>query len=105
AFAKGIFLSAKSSGSPDNVIVIDRKAVNQSFSQLTLTDYNLLKSLPQVKRGASGEPLVSPECIQAARVTAGEYKDRPATLRGVKPKVIEVNQHLPLRGRQKADQP
>lgn len=105
AFAKGIFLSAKSSGSPDNVIVIDRKAVNQSFSQLTLTDYNLLKSLPQVKRGASGEPLVSPECIQAARVTAGEYKDRPATLRGVKPMVFEVNQQLRIVEGEKAASP
>ncbi|MCB9936433.1 MAG: FtsX-like permease family protein [Planctomycetes bacterium] len=105
AFAKGLFLSAKSSGSTDNVIVIDRKAANQAFSKLSLTDFNLLKSLPQVKRNERGEPLISPECIQQARVTAGDFKDRPATLRGVKPMVFEVNQQLRLTEGEKAASP
>lgn len=96
AFAKGLFLSAKSSGSADNVIVIDRKATNQAFSKLSLTDYNLLKSLPQVKRNEAGDPLISPECIQQARITAGDYENRPATVRGVKPMVFEVNRQLRL---------
>ena len=96
AFAKGLLYSAKSSGSIDNVIVIDRKASNQAFSKLSLTDYNLLKSLPQIKRNSAGDPLVSPECIQQARITAGEYVNRPATVRGVSPMVFEVNQQLHL---------
>jgi putative ABC transport system permease protein len=61
---------------------------------MSLEDFNLLISLPQIKRNESGEPLVSPECIQQARVTAGEYTDRPATVRGVRPIVFEVNRQL-----------
>jgi putative ABC transport system permease protein len=94
AFAGGLLKAARSSGSPDNILVLDRRAANHSFSRLTQSDFNLLLSLPQLARNPRGEPLVSPECIQQARVTAGAFENRPATVRGVKPIVFEVNRLL-----------
>lgn len=91
AFANGLLKSARNSGSPDNIIVIDRKAANQTFSKLSKTDYNLLQSLPQVRRNANGEALISPETLQDSRVTVGDYEHRPGVVRGVSGKLFEVN--------------
>lgn len=91
AFAGGLLKSARSSGSPENIIVIDRQAANQTFSSLSRTDYNLLRGLPQIRRNAEGEPLISPETLQDTRVTVGDYKDRPGVVRGVSDTLFEVN--------------
>lgn len=91
AFAGGLLNSARNSGSPDNIIVIDRKAANQTFSKISKTDYNLLKGLPQIRRNALGEPLISPETLQDTRVSVGEYENRPGVVRGVSDKLFEVN--------------
>ncbi len=94
AFTRGILRTAKDSGSPDNIILVDRKAATQTFSKISSKDYALLKSLPQIKRDSAGEPLISPEALQQSRVTVGEQKNRPGTIRGVTPRVFEVNTKL-----------
>ncbi|MBZ0137403.1 MAG: ABC transporter permease [Planctomycetes bacterium] len=91
AFAGGLLNSARNSGSPDNIIVIDRKAANQTFSKISKTDYNLLKGLPQIRKNALGEPLISPETLQDTRVSVGEHENRPGVVRGVSEKLFEVN--------------
>jgi len=94
AFADGLLLAARSSGSSDNIFVLDRKAANHTFSALSLQDYGLLRGLPQIKRNDRGDPLISPECMQQARVSAAGLDNRPATVRGVHPIAFEVNEQL-----------
>ncbi|MDC1142340.1 ABC transporter permease [Planctomycetota bacterium] len=91
AFAAGMLHSIKSSGSPDNLIIMDRKAATQAFSKITPTDFNMLKGLPQVKRDANGKALISPECHQQGRVTTENSVGRPAIIRGVGPNYFDVN--------------
>lgn len=96
AFSAGLIRAARNSGSPDNIIVIDRKAANQGFSKVSERDYALLQSLPQIKKDAQGNPLISPEAVQQTRVTLGEHKNRPGTIRGVTPRVFDVATTLRL---------
>ena len=95
-FSRGVLLAARHSGSPSNVIVLDRKAATQSLSKLSIRDLNLLKSLPQIKRGPDGEALISPEAVHQARINVGEARDRPGMIRGVQARVFEVCRTLTL---------
>lgn len=94
AFAGGLLSAARNSGSPDNIIVIDRKAANQSFSKISKADYNLLKNLPQIRKNPSGEPLISPETLQDTRISVDGYENRPGVVRGVSEMLFEVNTML-----------
>lgn len=96
SFAKGLMTKARSSGSPDNLIVMDRNAATQTFSKISIEDYNLLKSLPQIKRGPNNEPMVAPEALHQTRIDVGERKQCPGTVRGVTKEVFEVNGLLKL---------
>ncbi|MBP9893559.1 MAG: ABC transporter permease [Planctomycetes bacterium] len=95
-FSRGVLVTARQSGSPANVIVLDRKAANQTLSKLSPRDLNLLKSLPQVKHGQDGEALISPEAVQQARINAGAARERPGLIRGVQPIVFDVCKTLTL---------
>ena len=88
AFAMGMLHSVKSSGEPDNLMIMDRKAASQAFSKITTEDLNLLKSLPQIKKNAAGDPLLSPEYIQQSRITTENAGNRPGTIRGIGPKLF-----------------
>lgn len=106
AFARGVLATARDSGSRENVVVMDRKSASAAFSSIRLGDYNLLRSLPQVARDASGEPMLSPEVVHRCRVQVGEQRDRAGTIRGVTSRAFDVNRRLrilhgeaPSRGR------
>lgn len=90
-FSSGILRAARSSGSPDNIIVVDRNASSQAFSKISQRDFNLLQSLPQVARGQDGDPLISPEVVHQVRVDAGDWQNRPGTVRGVTHRIFAVN--------------
>jgi putative ABC transport system permease protein len=94
AFARGVLATARDSGSPDNVVIMDRKAASASFSSIRLADYNLLKSLPQVARDSSGEPMLSPEVVHQCRVQVNDSRNRAGTIRGVTQRVFDVNTRL-----------
>ncbi|MCC7509474.1 MAG: ABC transporter permease [Planctomycetes bacterium] len=94
AFARGVIAAARDSGSDQNVLIIDRKAANASFSSIRLADFNLLKSLPQVARDPDGNALLSPEVVHQCRVQAGEQPNGAGTVRGVSPQVFAVNPRL-----------
>lgn len=95
-FAGGILRAARSSGSPDNVIVVDRNASSQAFSKISHRDFNLLQSLPQIARGGDGKLLISPEVVHQVRVDAGPLLNRPGTVRGITQRAFAVNTLLQL---------
>ncbi|MCC6465808.1 MAG: ABC transporter permease [Planctomycetes bacterium] len=97
AYVRGVLNAARNSGSPDNIVVMDRRAASQVFSKISQRDLALLKSLPQLRRDASGEALISAEAVHQSRVSVGEYKDRPGTIRGVSARVFDVNGLLTLK--------
>lgn len=96
AFARGVTESLRGSGSPDNIIVIDKRAANETFSSLDAGDVARLKGFTEVRRSQDGEPLMSPEVLHQVRIEAGGQKELPGTVRGATQMILKVNRHIRL---------
>ncbi|MFH1227872.1 MAG: FtsX-like permease family protein [Planctomycetota bacterium] len=98
SFSRGMFLTIKSSGSPDNVIVLSRKGQELGLSSLASADYNLLRNIPEIKKNAQGQPLISPEIYYACTmdIENAKYQGRHGVVRGVEPMAFEVNDKVAI---------
>ena len=94
AFARGVTESLRGSGSPDNIIVIDKRAANETFSALDAGDVARLKGFTEVRRSAEGEPLMSPEVVHQVKIEIDGVKDLPGTVRGATQMIFKVNQQI-----------
>ncbi|MFC1586945.1 ABC transporter permease [Planctomycetota bacterium] len=104
SFARGMLLMVKSSGSPDNIIVLDRKGKTCLFSELKSPDFNLLRTMPEIKKTATGEVMVSPELVVQALIQSGDYKNRPGVVRGITPIAYDVTEKIQItEGRKPAE--
>src|SRR5262245_17683040 len=63
AIAQGFQKTLVSSGSPDNAIVLRKGATAENVSAVSRAQLPIIQSLPQVARGADGQPLASPELV------------------------------------------
>jgi putative ABC transport system permease protein len=61
AMVAGIGASITDSGAPDNMVVVRRGATTETYSLMTLDQFNALRFLPGIRRDAAGNPLASPE--------------------------------------------
>src|SRR3989441_3981168 len=61
SIAQGFQSTLVASGSPQNAIVLRKGATAESLSAVNKPDVPLVASLPQVARGADGQPLASPD--------------------------------------------
>lgn len=98
SFSRGMFLTMKSTGSPDNVLIMSRKGQSLMNSSLTAEDYNHLRNIPEIKKDESGEPLVSPEIFYACNLDAGggRYQGKPGVVHGVEPIAYKVNDKIKI---------
>lgn len=95
-FAQGVLRTARDSGRPDNLVIMDRKAASMTFSKVSRRDMALIQSLPQLARDQQGEALISPEAIHQNPVDIDGHKNRPGTIRGVTPAIFQVNDALQM---------
>ncbi len=94
SLSKGLVASAKSTGSPDNVIVLSRGAESLEFSAIEPSDFHVLKSTGYAA-DKNGEPLVSPETYINTIVTMPGMHGGPAMrglVRGVLPVAFDVHE-------------
>lgn len=98
SFSRGMFLTVKSTGSADNVLIMSRKGQSLMNSSLTAEDYNLLRNIPEIKKDEQGEPLISPEIFYACNLDAGSgrYQDKPSVIHGVEPIAYQVNDKIKI---------
>jgi putative ABC transport system permease protein len=94
AMITGISTTITDAGAPDNMVVIRRGATTETYSYMTLDQFNALRFLPQIRRDVAGNPLASPELpVQTAlrRATGGsDY----IVFRGVLPIALEVHDQV-----------
>jgi putative ABC transport system permease protein len=91
ALAQGFRATLVASGLPGNAIVLRKGATSENLSGVPVADVPLVESLPQVARGADGQPLVSPELlviISRPRTSDGQPANVP--LRGVGERTFRV---------------
>jgi putative ABC transport system permease protein len=91
AVASGFRFALRSTGRPDNVIVVQRAATSEITSGVPLAHANLLVVDDRVARDGKGQPLASPEIALVAnlpRLSDGAQMN--VLLRGVTPRAFEV---------------
>ena len=73
AIAQGFRQTLVSSGSPQNAIILRKSATAETVSAVLRSDVPIVEALPQVARGADGQPLASPKLIRFTELTEDEY--------------------------------
>src|SRR6478736_3277724 len=63
SIAQGFRATLVASGSPGNAIVLRKGSTSETTSALQRSQLPLVSSLPQVARGADGQPLASAELL------------------------------------------
>ena len=97
SIAQGFRSTLVASGSTGNAVVLRKGATAESLSAVSRPDVPLVASLPQVARGADGQPLASPELvvvIALPRQTDDQLANVP--VRGVGLKAYEVRDTLAI---------
>ena len=101
AMVAGVRLALRSTGIPQNAIVVQRGSASELTSWVPLDQRNLIVVDSRVARGKDGQPLASPEIVVVGskpRRTDGMPTN--VTIRGVSPKAFEVRGGIEIvRGR------
>jgi putative ABC transport system permease protein len=101
AMLAGVRLALRSTGIPQNAIVVQRGSASELTSWVPLDQRNLIVVDSRVARGRDGQPLASPEIVVVGskpRRTDGMPTN--VTIRGVSPKAFEVRGGIEIvRGR------
>jgi putative ABC transport system permease protein len=96
AMVAGIGATIMDAGSPDNMVVVRRGATTETYSLMTLDQFNALRFLPGIRRDAAGNPLASPELpVQTAMQRTAGGSDY-IVFRGVLPVALEVHEQVHL---------
>jgi len=91
AMQAGFRMALRSTGRPDNAMVVQKGATSELTSGFTIDDASRVLVDDRVARGQDGAPLASPEIVIAAnlpRISDGSLTN--ILLRGVTPKAFEV---------------
>jgi len=101
AMVAGVRLALRSTGIPQNAMVVQRGSASELTSWVPLDQRNLIVVDSRVARGKDGQPLASPEIVVVGskpRRTDGMPTN--VTIRGVSPKAFEVRGGIEIvRGR------
>lgn len=95
AIAQGFRATLVASGSPQNAIVLRKGATSETVSAVLKSQLPIIETLPQIARGADGQPLASPELvviISLPRLSDNQPANVP--LRGVGPHAFQVRDTL-----------
>ncbi len=97
ALTRGLQQRVDASGEAANVLAISRQGQNILFSSITEDEVVELGTLPGVAKDAYGQPLIAPQIMHMATVTAvhaGRTVQAPIYVRGVTPRAYEVHRVL-----------
>lgn len=86
ALVNGLATAFEGTGHPENVLVLRSGADSELVSNLSREAFQTLKTLPGVKKDASGEPMASLELVSVIVLTSAETNsDVNITVRGLQP--------------------
>ena len=96
AMVAGLASSITEAGSPDNLIVLRKGATTETYSNLTLDQFDTLKFLPGIKHDADGQPYASPELPVQVLLENDQGSRDNIVIRGVLPVAQKVHDKLHL---------
>jgi putative ABC transport system permease protein len=96
AMVAGLGSAITETGTPDNLVVLRRGATTETYSAMSLAQFDALKFLPQIRRDAQGNPMASPELpVQTLLERRGGGSDN-VVFRGVLPVALAVHDQVHL---------
>jgi putative ABC transport system permease protein len=91
AMVAGLGTTISEAGSPDNLVVLRKGATTETFSAMNLDQFEALRFLPEIRRDAGGDPLISPEIpVQVLMERIGGVRNN-IVVRGVLPVALKVH--------------
>jgi putative ABC transport system permease protein len=101
AMVAGVRLALRSTGIPQNAIVVQRGSASELTSWVPLDQRNLIVVDSRVARGADGRPLASAEIVVvSSKPRRADGQPTNVTMRGVSPRAFEVRGGIEIvRGR------
>ena len=101
AMVAGVRLALRSTGIPQNAMVVQRGSASELTSWVPLDQRNLIVVDSRVARGKDGQPLASPEIVVvSSKPRRADGQPTNVTMRGVSPKAFEVRGGIQIvRGR------
>ncbi len=94
AMVAGLGSTISETGEPDNMVVLRKGATTETYSAINLDQFEAMKFLPQIRRDAAGNPMISPELpVQVLMRRTGGSSDN-IVVRGVLPIALEVHQNV-----------
>jgi putative ABC transport system permease protein len=94
AMVAGLGSAITDTGSPDNVVVLRKGATTETYSAITLDQFDALKFLPQIRRDSDGDTYTSPELpVQVLMERAGGGREN-IVVRGVLPVALKVHEKV-----------
>jgi putative ABC transport system permease protein len=96
ALVAGIGATIAGSGAPDNMVVIRRGATTETYSLITLDQFEALRFLPGIRHDAAGSPLASPELPVQTLLQRISRGSENIVFRGVLPVALEVHDQVHL---------
>jgi putative ABC transport system permease protein len=94
AMVAGLASSITEAGSPDNLIVLRKGATTETYSNMTLDQFDTLKFLPGIKHDADGQPLASQELPVQVLLESNQGGRDNIVIRGVLPIAQKVHDKL-----------
>jgi putative ABC transport system permease protein len=94
AMIAGISATISDAGAADNLVAVRRGATTETYSLITIDQFDALKYLPGVRRDAAGNPLASPELpVQTLLKRIGGGSEN-IVFRGVLPVALQVHDQV-----------
>lgn len=90
AMSEGFRYALRSTGRPDNAVIVQRGSGSELTSWIPSDQLNLLAVDSRIARGQGGAPLASPETVVVANKEKMNGEPTNVSLRGVTPKAFEV---------------
>lgn len=94
AMVAGLASSITEAGSPDNLIVLRKGATTETYSSMSLDQFDTLKFLPGIKHDADGQPYASPELPVQVLLESNQGGRDNIVIRGVLPVAQKVHDKL-----------
>lgn len=96
AMVSGIGAAITDAGLPDNMVVYRRGSTTETYSMMSLDQFNALKYLAGIRRDAAGNPMASPELPVQTLLPRINGRSDNIVFRGVLPVALEVHDQVHL---------
>jgi putative ABC transport system permease protein len=96
ALVAGIGATITDSAAADNMVVVRRGATTETYSLITLAQFDALRFLPEIRRDTAGNPMASPELPVQTLLQRTSGGSENIVFRGVLPVALEVHDQVHL---------